>query len=100
MSRAVDRFVFAKLVEAEAAGRATLAATVRAALTAAIGADGEVTVGLPADASARRWDLAIVVRVRDLAGWEVLAARPAVAALMRDLEARAEVVKAWTFTVE
>ncbi|MBP6631560.1 MAG: hypothetical protein KBG28_10690 [Kofleriaceae bacterium] len=100
MSRAVDRFVFAKLVEAEVAGRATLAATVRAALTAAIGADGEVTVGLPADASARRWDLAIVVRVRDLAGWEVLAARPAVAALMRDLEARAEVVKAWTFTVE
>ena len=56
--------------------------------------------GVLVDASARRWDLAIVVRVRDLAGWEVLAARPAVAALMRDLEARAEVVKAWTFTVE
>lgn len=92
---AVQRFCFVRLAEPHSAARAALAAEVRAALITA-GADAEVS--LPADASAARWDLAIVVRCPDLASWQRLAATPAMIALFdRDLPARAVVLKAWTF---
>jgi hypothetical protein len=96
----VDRYLFVKLLDDEVPERAALAAHLRAALVTAVGAAASVTVGVPADASAARWDLSIVVRVADLATWTRLAAAPAVAALLDAwLPERAAVVKAWTFDV-
>ena len=90
----IQRFCFVKLLDDEVAARAELADKLRAELSAA-GAD--VTVGLPADASAARWDLSIVVDAASLDAWHALARIPAVAAAFDDLAARAAVVKAWTF---
>jgi hypothetical protein len=96
-SRAVvDRYIFVKLRDAEVAGRAAIADHVAAALAAAAGDAGAVAVGLPADDSAARWDLSIVVTAPDLAAWGAIAARAA-AVLDGWLPARAEVIKAWTF---
>ncbi|MEZ4366576.1 MAG: hypothetical protein R2939_09850 [Kofleriaceae bacterium] len=95
---AVVRYVFARLTEQAAPRRAELVDTLCRSLGAA-GADAEV--GVPADDSASRWDLAIAVRCADLATWQALAARPAVAAALGpELERVAVVVKAWTFTAE
>jgi hypothetical protein len=97
----VDRYVFVKLLDDEVPGRATIAAHLRAALAAAVGGDATVTVGVPADASAARWDLSIVLRAPDLATWTRLAATPAVTAVLDAwLPDRAAVVKAWTFATE
>jgi hypothetical protein len=91
----VDRYIFVKLLDPEVATRSAIADHLAAELGAIAGADA-VTVGLPADDSAARWDLAIVIRAADLAAWQDLAAR---ASLVLDawLPARAAVVKAWTF---
>jgi len=90
----IQRFCFVKLLDAEAPHRAELAARIRAAL-------GELavdaSVALPADASAARWDLSIVIATATLAAWHALAARPELVALLADLATRAAVVKAWTF---
>jgi hypothetical protein len=88
----IQRFCFAKLRDAEVATRGELARRLADQLRAA-GADA--VVGLPADASAIRWDLSIVITVATLAAWEALA--PAVAAALAELDQRATVVKAWTF---
>lgn len=90
----IQRFCFVKLHDDEVPTRAELADTLRAELAAA-GAD--VTVGLPADASAARWDLSIVIDAASLEAWHALAQLPAVAAVFDALAARAAVVKAWTF---
>lgn len=93
----IERFCFAKLRDEEVAGREAIAAHVGAELAAVVGAD-RVSVGLPADDSAARWDLSIVIRADDLAAWQRIAAMPRVAAVLDDyLPARAAVVKAWTF---
>jgi hypothetical protein len=91
----VDRFIFVKLLDAEVATREAIADHLAGELAAIAGADA-VTVGLPADDSAARWDLSIVVRAADLAAWAAIATR---ATLVLDawLPARAAVVKAWTF---
>jgi hypothetical protein len=90
----VQRFCFVKLADAEIAGRAALAGKLRAALAEA-GADA--VVGLPADDSAARWDLSIVITAASLAAWTALALTPAMIGILDDLAARAAVVKAWTF---
>ena len=90
----IQRFCFAKLHDGEAAGRGALADKMAAELRDA-GADA--VVGLPADASAIRWDLAIVITAASLEAWHALAQRPAIAAVFDELAARATVVKAWTF---
>jgi hypothetical protein len=90
----IQRFCFIKLLDDEVAARAELASTIHAAL-AESGADA--VVGLPADASAVRWDLSIVIEAASLDAWHALAALPAVVAVFDDLAARAAVVKAWTF---
>ena len=92
----VDRFIFVKLLDAEVAAREAIADHLAAELGAIAGADA-VTVGVPADASAARWDLSIVVRAADVAAWDQIAAR-ATAVLDDWLPARAAVVKAWTFS--
>ncbi len=90
----IQRFCFVKLMDDEVAGRAALADKLRAELTEA-GAD--VVVGIPADASAQRWDLSIVITAASLEAWNALAQLPAMIGVLDELAARADVVKAWTF---
>ena len=91
----IQRFCFIKLREPEVTERDQLADKLRAELASA-GADA--TVGLPADASAARWDLAITITAASLEAWHALSHLPAIATIFSDLASRSEVVKAWTFT--
>jgi hypothetical protein len=90
----IQRFCFVKLLDDEVAGRAELAEKLRAELAAA-GADARV--GLPADDSAARWDLSIVIDAASLEAWNALASAPAMVGVFDELADRAAVVKAWTF---
>jgi hypothetical protein len=103
----IQRFCFVKLLDSgdrsesgplhsrdSVADRAELADKLRAELADA-GAD--VVVGLPADDSAARWDLSIVITAASLDAWNALARTPAMTGVFDDLAERAEVVKAWTF---
>jgi hypothetical protein len=90
----IQRFCFVKLHDADVASRSELAEKLRAELVAA-GADA--VVGLPADASAARWDLSIVITAASLDAWHALSHLPAVIRVFDELAARAAVVKAWTF---
>ena len=98
---AIDRYCFARLRDelATPTGRAEVVARCRAVLTAAPESLA-VSVGTPADDSAKSWDVSLVVRCEDLGALEALLARPEVMALLDDwLPARAVVVKAWHFEV-
>ena len=90
----IQRFCFVKLLDDEVAGRAELGDKLRAELVEA-GADA--VVGLPADDSAARWDLSIVITAASLEAWSALAQLPAMTGVFDELAARAAVVKAWTF---
>ena len=90
----IQRFCFVKLLDDEVAGRASLADKLRAEFA---DAGAEATVGLPADDSAVRWDLSIVITAASLEAWNALAVQPAIAMIFDELAARAAVVKAWTF---
>jgi hypothetical protein len=90
----IQRFCFVKLLDDEVASRAELAEKLRAELVEA-GADA--VVGLPADDSAARWDISIVISAASLDAWNALARLPAMIGVLDDLAARAAVVKAWTF---
>lgn len=90
----IQRFCFVKLADHEVARRGELAELVAAELGSA---GAEAVVGLPADASAARWDLSIVITCASLAAWHALAHAPAIRAVFDDLGQRAAVVKAWTF---
>jgi len=90
----IQRFCFVKLEDAEAPQRAAIAAELRAELAEA-GADA--TVGLPADDSAARWDLAITITAASYDAWRALALTAPVLAIFEKLAKRAHVVKAWTF---
>jgi len=90
----IQRFCFIKLLDDEVATRVELAHMLRAQLESA-GAD--VVVGLPADESAARWDLSIVINAASLAAWNALAQAPAMTGVFDELAQRAAVVKAWTF---
>lgn len=90
----IQRFCFVKLRDEEVPARVALAERLRAELAAA-GADA--VVGLPADASAARWDLAVTITAASLQAWHALAQQPEMIGVLDDLAARAEVVKAWTF---
>lgn len=90
----IQRFCFVKLLDEEIGGRAELAEKLRAELIAA-GADA--VVGLPADDSAARWDLSIVITAASLDAWNALAQLPAMTGVFDDLAERSAVVKAWTF---
>jgi hypothetical protein len=91
----IQRFCFIKLLDDEVDRRGELAEKLRAELIAA-GADA--VVGLPADDSAARWDLSIVINAASLDAWNALAQLPAMTGVFDDLAARAAVVKAWTFS--
>jgi hypothetical protein len=90
----IQRFCFVKLLDDEVVTRAELAEKLRAQLVSA-GADA--VVGLPADDSAARWDLSIVISAASLDAWNALAQLPAMVGVFDELAERAAVVKAWTF---
>jgi hypothetical protein len=90
----IQRFCFVKLLDGEVETRGELADMVRAQLASA-GADA--VVGLPADDSAARWDLSIVITMHSLDAWQQLSAQPVMTGLFDELSVRAAVVKAWTF---
>jgi len=90
----IQRFCFIKLLDEDVVGRAELAEKLRAELADA-GADA--IVGLPADDSAARWDLSIVITAASLEAYSALAQQPAMIGVFDELAARAAVVKAWTF---
>jgi len=90
----VQRFVFVKLRDGEVAERASIASELARDLEAAGAA---ARVGIPADDSAARWDLSVVIDAASLAAWHALARAPAVARALDALAARAHVIKAWTF---
>jgi hypothetical protein len=90
----IQRFWFVKLRDAEVGRRDLIARRLGAELVAA---GASAVVGVPADASAARWDLSIVIEVESLAAWRALEARADLAAVLASLEAAAEVMKAWTF---
>ena len=90
----IQRFCFVKLLDEEVGTREELAEKLRAQLIAA-GADA--IVGLPADDSAARWDLSIVITAASLDAWNALAQLPAMTGVFDDLAERSAVVKAWTF---
>lgn len=91
----IQRFCFVKLLDDEVGSRVELADKLRAELTAA-GADA--VVGLPADDSAARWDLSIVITAASLDAWRALAMAPAMIGVLDELAEHAAVVKAWTFS--
>jgi hypothetical protein len=90
----IQRFCFVKLRDDEVETRAELAELLRAQL---ISAGADVVVGLPADDSAVRWDLSIVITAASIKAWNALAMQPAMTGVFDELAARSEVVKAWTF---
>ena len=90
----IQRFCFVKLLDAHVAIRGELAERLHAELRAA-GADAQVA--LPADASAERWDLSIVITVASLDAWNALSQLPAMTGVFDELAEVAAVVKAWTF---
>ena len=54
-------------------------------------------VGLPADDSAARWDLSIVITAASLDAWHALSRAPAMVGAFDELAEKSAVVKAWTF---
>ena len=90
----IQRFCFVKLLDDEVAGRTELATRLAAELREA-GADA--VVGVPADDSAARWDLSIVITAASLDAWHALSQVPPIARALDELAGRAAVVKAWTF---
>ena len=90
----IQRFCFVKLLDEQVADRAEIAEKLRAELATA-GADA--VVGIPADDSAIRWDISIVITAASLDAWNAQSRIPAMAGVFDDLAERAEVIKAWTF---
>lgn len=96
----IDRYCFVKLKDEHVPNRAALAEVLHAMLD---GVDGiaSVMIGLPADDSAARWDLSLVVRTLDLDRWREVEQDEGVREVFDGwLPEHAEVVKAWTFAVD
>lgn len=97
----IERYCFARL-SGEAAShdqRRAILAELRAQLADVPGVAG-LTLGIPADDSAARWDLSIVVRFETLGGYEAAAASERWRGAFAALTARAVVIKAWNFSCE
>ena len=90
----IQRFCFVKLIDDEVGTRRELAQMLRAQLE---GAGCDVVVGVPADASAARWDISIVITAASVEAWNAIASLPAMTGVFDELSVRSAVVKAWTF---
>ena len=96
----IDRYCFVKLKDEHAGNRVALAEALHAMLD---GVDGiaAVTVGVPADDSAAKWDLSLVMRTLDLGRWREVEQDEGVREVFDGwLPEHAEVIKAWTFQVD
>jgi len=95
----VERYVFVRLKHATPHGRAEVCA--RSAALGSIPGVISVTIGTPADPSARSaWDLSLVVRFASLAAVEQYLEHPGHAAYYEGfLEPRVQVIKAWNFEI-
>jgi hypothetical protein len=92
----IQRFVFIKLEDPHVETRADLADRLRAEFAEA---GAEAVVGTPADDSAARWDLSIVIVAASVEAWHGLARTRAMLDIFADLAERSHVTKAWTFEV-
>ena len=90
----IQRFCFVKLLDHEVETRGELADMVRAQLASA---GASAVVGIPADDSAARWDLSIVITAPSLEAWHRMSSLPVMTGLFDELSVRSAVVKAWTF---
>ncbi len=91
----VERIMLLKLHHAQE--RAELARRARSLLVGLSGVE-EVSVGVPADAAAEKsWDVSIIMSFANEATTQVTLASAAYQAFARELEGKAEVVKAWNF---
>jgi hypothetical protein len=90
----IQRFCFVKLLDDEVGTRGELAQMLRAQLESA---GASVVVGTPADDSAARWDISIVITAASIDAWVQLAGQPAMTGVFDELSTRAAVLKAWTF---
>lgn len=90
----IQRFCFVKLLDDEVGTRRELAQILRAQLESA---GCSVVVGVPADDSAARWDISIVITAPSLEAWHAISRKPAMTGVFDELSVRAAVVKAWTF---
>jgi hypothetical protein len=92
----IQHFLFVKLDEPHVEGREDFAIRLRAQLCEAGVA---AKVGLPADHSAAKWDLSIVIDAASLEAWHAQASSPEVSAIFDELATRAHVTKQWSFDV-
>ncbi|HET9988895.1 MAG TPA: hypothetical protein VFQ65_10245 [Kofleriaceae bacterium] len=92
----IQHFLFVKLEAPHVEDREDFAKRLRAQLSE-VGVSAKV--GLPADHSAAKWDLSIVIDAASLEAWHAQAATPAVIAIFDDLATRAHVTKRWSFDV-
>jgi len=91
----VERIMLLKLHEPGERGE--LAKFVRDTLVELEGVD-EVSVGLPADAaSAKSWDVSVVMSFVSEASQAITLAHPTFTAFMERVSAGSQVVKAWSF---
>lgn len=90
----IQHFIFVKLEPGE--DREPLAERLRAGFAEA---GVEATVGIPADASAAKWDLSIVIDAASLEAWHAQSRIPVVVEILEDLEERSHVTKRWSFDV-
>ncbi len=98
----IDRFTFVRLAPeyATAAGRAEALDRLRSALTELPGLL-RLSMGTPADDSASKWDLSMVLRFADLDGLTAAMGTVAWASVFEHmLPTRALVIKAWTFATD
>lgn len=98
----IDRFAFVRLGPPHntVVGRADTVARIRVALADLPGLV-RLSLGVPADASAEKWDLSIVARFADLPALTAAMATVGWASIFDHmLPTRAAVVKAWTFDVD
>ena len=92
----IQRFVFVKLHDHHVERRADFAVRLRALFEEA---GAEARVGLPADESAVKWDLSIVVTAASLDAWHALSQMEAIKTIFAEVTAQAHLEKAWTFDV-
>lgn len=92
----IQHFCFAKLRDEDAPDRDALARQLRGELLGAAQPLGAaVTVAVPADDTAKKWDLAIAITAASLAIWSMIEER--VRPVFDALEPRAVSFKRWTF---
>ena len=97
----IERYVFVRLKPEHATERGRAEIMARSVALAKLPGVLDLTIGVPADASAASaWDLSLTLSFESLADVERYLEHPVHAAYHQGfLEARAQVIKAWSFEV-